>query len=365
MKNHSARVDRTFWLVTAVLTVISVVLSLLIIVTPLDYILPGASLHAADRGDDIDFLFRFMGVVSGIIFVYVVGYLIYFCVAFRRRRDEPLSTIGVQVHDSHSLEFWWTLVPTILVAILAVLSVQVWARVQYGTGVPAALTVEVIGHQFNYEFRYPGLRESYFSTTEPMHLPVGRQVRVLVTSADVLHSFWVPEMRMKADTVPGLVQNLNFTPQHAGTYDIVCTEFCGVNHSKMQAKLVVQPAAEFDAWLAGMRKKSGASGSSGGGAVAFASGNADAGKALFAQKCASCHQVAPFEQKLVGPGLARIANDPNHPLLVNGQTPTAEHIAGILRSGYTGSLGMMPNQQANGLSSQDIANLVAYLTSLK
>jgi cytochrome c oxidase subunit II len=246
-----------------------------------------------------------------------------------------------------------------------VLSVQVWARVQFGSGVPA-LTVEVIGHQFNYEFRYPGLQQSYFSNVEPMHLPVGRQVRVLVTSADVIHSFWVPEMRMKADTVPGLVQNLNFTPQHAGTYDIVCTEFCGVNHSRMQAKLIVQSSADFDAWLAGMKKKEAVEGnSSGGAALAFAAGKPEAGKALFAQKCSSCHQIAPFDQKLVGPGLAQLTDDAKHPLLVNGQSPTAEHIAGILQNGYSGPIGMMPNQQANGLSSQDIANLVAYLTSLK
>jgi cytochrome c oxidase subunit II len=364
-KHQSARVDRTFWIVTAVLGILSVILSYCIIVTPLDYILPGASLHVADRGDDIDFLFRFMGVVSAVIFVYVIGYLIYFSVAFRRRRDDEPGAIGVQIHDSHSLEFWWTLVPTILVAILAVLSVQVWARVQFGSGVPA-LTVEVIGHQFNYEFRYPGLQQSYFSNVEPMHLPVGRQVRVLVTSADVIHSFWVPEMRMKADTVPGLVQNLNFTPQHAGTYDIVCTEFCGVNHSRMQAKLIVQSSADFDAWLAGMKKKEAVEGnSSGGAALAFAAGKPEAGKALFAQKCSSCHQIAPFDQKLVGPGLAQLTDDAKHPLLVNGQSPTAEHIAGILQNGYSGPIGMMPNQQANGLSSQDIANLVAYLTSLK
>jgi cytochrome c oxidase subunit II len=364
-KHEAARVDRTFWIVTIVLTLISVVLSYLIIVTPLDYILPGASLHAADRGDDIDFLFRFMGVVSAIIFVYVMGYLAYFAAAFRRRRGESSASIGVQIHDAPVLEIWWTVIPTILVAILAVLSVQVWSRIQFGNGSAPALTVEVIGHQFNYEFRYPGLADSYYSTTQPMHLPVGRSLRVLVTSADVIHSFWVPEMRMKADTVPGLVQNLNFTPQRVGTYDIVCTEFCGVNHSRMQAKLIVQPAADFDAWLAGMKKQQAAGGSGGGATLALALGKADDGKALFAQKCSSCHQVAPFDQKLVGPGLAHLTDDPKHPVLVNGQTPTAEHIAGILQNGYSGPIGMMPNQQANGLSAQDIANLVAYLVSIK
>jgi cytochrome c oxidase subunit 2 len=363
-EHQPARVDRTFWIVTFVLSVISILLAYIISVTPLDYILPGASLHAADRGDDIDFLFRFMGVVSSVIFVYVIGYLVYFSVAFRRRKEEPASSIGVQIHDAHALEIWWTVVPTVLVAVLAVLSVQVWARVQFGVGVPA-LTVEVIGHQFTYEFRYPGLRNSYFASAAPMHLPLGRQVRVLVTSADVIHSFWVPEMRMKADTVPGLVQNLNFTPQHAGTYDIVCTEFCGVNHSNMQAKLVVESPEAFDTWLAGMKKAQAPSGGAAAGAVAFVPGKVADGKALFTQKCSSCHQIAAFDQKIVGPGLNHLTNDPGHPMLVNGQPPTPDHIAGILRDGFTGPIGTMPNSQANGISSQDIANLVAYLVSLK
>jgi cytochrome c oxidase subunit 2 len=367
LQKQPAHLDRTFWIVTLVLTLLSVLASFLVALAPLDFLLPGSSLHVADRGDDIDFLFRFMGVVSASIFIYVIGYLIYFSVAFRRSPGEPSTSIGVQIHDAHSLELWWTVVPTILVAILAVMSVQVWAKVQFGTGSAPALTVEVIGHQFSYEFRYPGLAHSYFSGTEPMHLPAGRSVRVLVTSADVLHSFWVPEMRMKADTVPGLVQNLNFTPQHSGTYDIACTEFCGVDHSRMQAKLIVQPAAEFDRWLEAMKKqqaledKAGSAGAS----VALSTGKAGEGKALFAQKCSSCHAIAPFEQKLVGPGLLHLTDDPSHPKLVDAESPTPEHIAGILRDGYSGPIGVMPNRQANGLSDRDIANLVAYLVSLK
>jgi cytochrome c oxidase subunit II len=363
-QHQPVQVDRTFWLVTIGLTLLNVILTVVIILLPMDYLLPGASLHVADRGDDIDFLYKFMSVFGNAIFVYVVGYIIYFAIAFRRRPDEPLTTIGVQIHDQPKLELWWTIIPSILIIILGAMSVRVWYAVQFGTGAPA-LTVEVIGHQFNYEFRYPGLSDSYYSTTEPMHLPVGRSVRVLVTSSDVIHSFWVPEIRLKADAVPGLVQNLNFTPQHAGTYDIVCTEFCGVNHSRMQAKLIIQPADDFNTWLDGMKKQQAGGGGAGGGVVALAAGDPNAGKALFAQKCSVCHQVAPFDQKLVGPGLLHLTDDPQHPTLVTGQSPTPDHIAAILHTGFTGPIGTMPNQAANGLSAGDIANLVAYLVSLK
>jgi cytochrome c oxidase subunit 2 len=186
---------------------------------------------------------------------------------------------------------------------------------------------------------------------------------VLITSSDVIHQFWVPEIRLKAAGVPGLVQNLNFTALHSGTYDIACSEFCGSGHSVMQGKLIVEPVAAFNAWLASEKKTMAAAGAT----VDLAGGTADAGKAIFAQKCSACHNNPPtaFDQKLVGPGLAKITDDPAHPNLVDGKPPTPENIAGILQNGFSGDMGTMPNRQANALSDKDIANLVAYLTSLK
>jgi cytochrome c oxidase subunit 2 len=185
-------------------------------------------------------------------------------------------------------------------------------------------------------------------------------VRILVTSADVIHQFWVPEFRLKAAAVPGLVQNLNLTPIRTGTFDIACSEYCGVNHSKMQGKVVVESPEAFERWLAGERAHATTAAS-----VSLGGGDAAAGKTLFAQKCAVCHAVAPFEQKIVGPGLLHLTDDPKHPKLVDGKPPTAANIAEILQNGYTGDIGAMPNRQANGLSDKDIANLVAYLASLK
>ena len=349
-----------FWTVTAVLTFWNIASAIWIAVTPLDYLLPESSLNVTDRGADIDFLFRFMSIFGNAIITYVTGYVIYFAIAFRRRRDEPANSVGVQIHDAPVLEFWWTLLPTLLVITLAVMSTRVWYLVQYGTGAPA-FAVEVIGHQFNYEFRYPGLKGSVY---DEMHLPAGRPVRVLVSSADVLHSFWVPEFRLKADTVPGLVQNLNFTPQVPGTYVIECTEFCGLNHSEMQARLVVDPPAKFEAWLDAQKVKA-KSAATGAATVDLAQGNAGAGKLLFTQKCAACHSVGGFDQKLVGPGLGKIFVDKAHPKLVDGDDPTKANVAKIIEKGYNGALGAMPSAQQNGLTGKDVANVDAYLASLK
>jgi cytochrome c oxidase subunit 2 len=349
-----------FWTVTAVLTFWNVASAIWIAVTPLDYLLPASSLNVTDRGEDIDFLFRFMSIFGNAIFTYVAGYVVYFAIAFRRRRDEPANSVGVQIHDAPKLEFWWTLLPTLLVIALAVMSTRVWYLVQYGTAANG-LEVEVIGHQFNYEFRYPGLKGSVYDV---MHLPVGRPVRVLVTSADVLHSFWVPEFRLKADTVPGLVQNLNFTPQVAGTYLIECTEFCGLNHSEMQAKLIVDPPAKFDAWLEAEKNKA-ASAAAATGPVTLAQGDAAAGKVLFTQKCAACHSLGGFDQKLVGPGLGKVFADAGHPKLVDGDPVNKENVAALIGKGYNGPLGAMPSAQQNGLTGKDIANVTAYLAGLK
>ena len=349
-----------FWGVTAVMALLSVVVGYLILTAPLDWILPGASNPAADRASDIDGLIKFMSVFGAAIFFFVAGYVIYFAVVFRRRADEPAETIGVQIHHAPKLEFWWTLLPSILLIVLMGLSINVWYKIQFGSFAPA-LTTEVVARQFNFEVRYPGLSASVFTPPGVMHLPAGRSVRILITSGDVLHHFWVPEFRLKAAAVPGLVQNLNLTPLHPGTYDIVCSEYCGLNHSKMQGKLVVESPQAFDRWIAGLKAHAAAAPP----VMALASGDAAAGKALFAQKCSACHMLAPFDQKIVGPGLLHISTDPQHPQLVNGKAPTAANIAGILQDGFTGPIGTMPNRQALGLSDQDIANVAAFLMSLR
>jgi mono/diheme cytochrome c family protein len=94
-------------------------------------------------------------------------------------------------------------------------------------------------------------------------------------------------------------------------------------------------------------------------------GDAAAGKALFSQKCSACHALGPFDQRIVGPGLKGVLHDPAHPNLVNGDPATPVNVAKILQQGFTGSMGTMPNATTNGLSDKDIANLVAFLDSLK
>lgn len=348
-----------FWPVTALIVVVSLVMSYFTWTMPE----PVGLIQAGEPAPATDFLFRFLGVVAAWIFNIVTIYIIYFGIVFRQPKNAPANTIGVQIHDHPVLEFWWTVIPTILVIILAIFSVKIWADIQNTQG--DVLTVEAIGYQFGFQYRYPKLAQP---VGPEMHLPVNTPTTIHVTSRDVIHGFWIPEMRIKADMVPGLINTLRVTPTVLGTYRIICTEFCGLAHGAMKTTVVVQSQQDFGKWFAQQQSSQGASGGGGGGGAAGAipldQGKADAGKVLFGQKCSACHSTGPFDQKLVGPGLGKIFSDSAHPKLVNGSDPTPANVAAIIKNGFQGDLGVMPSAQVNSLSNPDIANLVAYLASL-
>jgi cytochrome c oxidase subunit II len=355
-----AGLDRGFWTVTAVLAVLAVVAIVFGSIFPLETYLPAAIVTARQ----VDHLFRFMAATGSALWIFIAGYLLYFSIAYRAKPNDPPDAIGLQIHDNHKLEFWWTIIPALFVVLLSIVSVRIWYEIMLE---PAnGLVVEAIGHQFYFSFRYPQINGE---VTDEMHLPLNVPITLNLTSADVIHGFWVPAMRLKNDTVPGLVTTIKFTPRLAGRYPIICTQFCGVLHSEMDKQvLVIEPKPAFDKWYKSWQQKNAHASNAlpaAGGAVNLQGGSAGAGKTLFDQKCTACHKIAPFSQVLVGPGLAGVLHDPAHPNLVNGDPATPQNVAAILQHGYTGSMGTMPNAAANGLSEQDIANLVAFLDTLK
>ena len=369
-KAPGVQVGRDFWIVTVALVLLASASAVFLVVAPIyDWLeLPVAIETAAQ----VDHLSTFMFATGSFLYVLVIGYIIYFCVRFRARKSDPPDAIGIQVHDSHVLEFWWTLVPTVFVIILSIYSVKIWSSIMPLTPEPNNLVVESIGHQFYWSFRYPQIN----GELNEMHLPVGQEVTLNLTSADVIHSFWVPAMRLKNDMVPGLVTEIRLKPIKVGRYPIVCTQFCGTAHNTMNSMVdntkqwvIVQDRDSFNQWYKQMQAKqanvSNALTVASAGSVDLSTGKAPAGQALFAQKCSACHALGPYTQVVVGPGLKGVLHDPSHPTLVNGQPATPENVAKILQSGFTGSMGTMPNASVNQLSNQNIADLVAYLDSLK
>ena len=349
-----------FWPVTALIAVVSLIMIYFVATSPL----PIGLKQAGAPADSIDALFRFLGCIAAVIFNIVVIYTIYFGIVFARPKNAPPNMIGVQIHDAPVLEFWWTAIPTILVIILSIYSTKIWADLQNSQG--DVLTLEAIGYQFGFQYRYPKLAQP----VNELHLPLNTPTTIHVTSRDVIHGFWIPELRMKADMVPGLINTIRVTPTLPGTYRVVCSEFCGLAHSVMYAKVVIENQQDFGKWFAqqasqqGTTTGGGGGGSAGGTAIAIDQGKADVGGKLFGQKCSACHSVGPFDQKQVGPGLGKLFNDPAHPKLVDGKDPTPQNVAAIIKNGFQGDIGVMPSAQVNQLSNADIANLVAYLVSL-
>ncbi len=361
-RDPAVKLDRGFWIVTAVLAVLSICGIIFWYAVPLQHWLP----ESAQPADQVDALFAFMAATSTALFVFVCGYILYFSIAFRARSTDAPDAIGVQIHDNHKLEFWWALIPALFVILLSVLSVKIWWGIQIAQP-NNGMVLEAIGHQWFYTFRYPNVKGE---VPDEMHLALGVPVTLHVTSSDVIHSFWVPTMRLKADMVPGLINTIRFTPSAVGTYKIICTEFCGTQHGEMNKQtVVIQSKADFDKWYqatqAAHANMSDALATVSTGAINLAGGDAAAGQQLFSQKCSACHAVGPFSQRIVGPGLKGVLDDPAHPNLVDGDKATPADVAKILQNGFKGDLGVMPNQAQNGLSDKDIANLVAYLASLK
>lgn len=196
---------------------------------------------------EVDNLFKFMLASSGVIFIYVQALVLAFALRYRRRRNEPEDALGSQSHGNTRLEITWTVLPSVLLVVLVILSLRVWTDEQASH--KNDLRLDVRGFQFGWSFALPQYGITLNKALSTVMLPVNRPVHVYEHSNDVIHSFWVPEFRIKQDVVPGLTTEEHFTPVETGTYRVICTEFCGVGHSGMVTKLTVGTEAQFIAWL--------------------------------------------------------------------------------------------------------------------
>jgi cytochrome c oxidase subunit II len=368
-KAEPVRLGRGFWIVTGIYTILAIASIVFWYMAPVyQWLNLPVAIETASKVDELS---TFMFATGSALYIYVLGYIVYFAIAFRAKKSDPPDAIGVQIHDNHALELWWTVIPVVFVVLLSIVSVKIWYQIMVEP--ENGIVVESIGHQFYWSFRYPQVNGE---VTGEMHLPVGVPVTLNLTSADVIHSFWVPAMRLKNDMVPGLVTTIRFKPTLVGRFPIVCTQFCGTAHSTMNSMVdstkqwvVIEDQKSYDAWYNGWKVKnahvSDALPVASSGTIDLTTGKADAGKTLFATKCSACHALAPFSKTIVGPGLLGVLHDPSHPNLVDGDPATPENAAKILQNGFTGPIGQMPNATTNGLSNQDIADLVAYLNTLK
>jgi len=207
-----------------------------------------------------------------------------------------------------------------------------------------ALTVHVVGHQWFWEIRYDGVAGS---TVNELHIPVRTRVDVIGTTADVIHSIWVPELNRKADVIPGRMSRLLLYADRVGTYLGQCSEFCGLQHAHMQLMVIAQPRAQFEEWLRSQGRPATATG----------------GFTLFQQKgCANCHAIrGTSADALVGPDLTHVGA---RQTLAAGTIPNdGEHLREFIRDPQAIKPGAKMPQLPQTPSQTDA--LVRYLESLK
>jgi cytochrome c oxidase subunit 2 len=332
-----------FITVAVLVVVVTALLSLAI--GGIDNILP------PQASEEAVFVDRLLGIeLYLIIFLFslIVVVMIYSVVVFRRKPGEEGDGIYTRGHTP--LEIVWTVIPLGTVLVLATISAQYLGKIEQAD--PDELMVNVVGFQWDWRFEYP---EFGISSTE-LNLPLDRQVRFEMTSEDVIHSFWVPEFRIKQDLVPGKTTTLRIRPTEAGEYTLRCAELCGTRHAYMNRTVNVMQATDFDDWAAGEMA-----------AVEDLSPVELGAKVAAENGCLSCHSLDGSQ--LVGPtwqglfGSERVFDD--------GTSATAdeEYLSnailnpnGQIVQGYPANV--MPQNYGERFTEEEINALVEYLKSL-
>jgi cytochrome c oxidase subunit 2 len=204
--------------------------------------------EASTAAPKIDGLLNVMIVLSSFVFSLVVVALFYALWKFKAKPGDESD--GEPIHGNTRLEVAWTVIPTIIVLFGAGYSWSVLNEIEKVEGNP--MTVDVFSQQYAWSFGYPGKGNKFVEGE--LHVPVNRQVQFKMHSQDVIHSFWVPEWRIKKDNVPGITTTATVTPDRVGTYQLICTELCGFGHASMRAKVVVEPPAQFRKWVTGLKE---------------------------------------------------------------------------------------------------------------
>lgn len=206
--------------------------------------------QASTQADDIDTLLNVMIWLSSFVFAAVIVALGYCIYKYRAKPGDESD--GEPIHGNTRLEIAWTVIPTIIVLFGAVYSAIVLADIEKRD--PNRMVVDVTAQQYKWSFTYP-TPDGQMVNSDELIVPVDRQLELHLTAVDVLHSFWVPEWRIKRDLVPAgpsgndIDNTAVVTPDRVGDYDLICTELCGFGHSTMSAFVHVLPDDQFQSWL--------------------------------------------------------------------------------------------------------------------
>jgi len=198
----------------------------------------------------VDGLFSLILWITGIIFVIVEFLLLFFLFRYRHRDGRR----ALYTHGNNRVEVVWTIVPAVICVVLALLSRRSWAEIKQQMP-KDAMQIEITGEQFAWNIRYAGPDGKLGTaddivTLNQLHFPVGRPVVATLRSKDVIHSFFLPEFRVKQDAVPGMSTRIWFDSMRVGHWEIACAELCGLGHYRMKGFVTVETPEEYEKWLA-------------------------------------------------------------------------------------------------------------------
>lgn len=296
--------------------------------------------QASNTAGSVDAVFyRILGIEIGLL-VIVTFTMVFFVLKYNSRK----KTVPENISGNMLLEIIWTVIPVLIVLVMFYIGLVSFNSIR---AVPkTVMDIRVTGRQWSWLFSYQNGKQ-----TSDLRVPVGKAVKLLLTSDDVIHSFYIPAFRIKEDCVPKMETYLSFIADEIGTYDIFCTEFCGLGHSGMVSKVVVMPDKDFEAWYASVPAAS-----------------KDKGKQVLEEKgCLGCHSTDGTPK--IGPTFKGLYNS-TVKVLTNGRERTIKADEDYLRrsikepkadlvKGYSDTMPALP------LKPEELELLVEYIETLK
>jgi cytochrome c oxidase subunit 2 len=292
------------------------------------------------------FLIMLSFLVMLVVMIVVFVLFFYVIVRFRKRKNQ--TGYPEQVEGNHKLEIIWTLIPFVLIMVLAVFTVAMTFEQDKQADPETSVNVKVIAHQYWWEFIYDDYN---IRTAQDLVLPENTWVNAELTSVDVIHSFWIPQLAGKLDANPGLTKTLPFKTAEAGIFLGKCAELCGESHALMDFKVVVKSDAEFKAWVDKMKTP----------ASVPSDATVQAGQEIYTTNCISCHAVTT-DSPSMGPNLAGFADREK---VAGFRDNTDEWLKEWIRDPLAVKPGVLMPGFGDILSDQEINDLTAYLRTLK
>lgn len=313
--------------------------------------IPSTLAPASTPAHEIQSVSHFVLLITGSIFAVVGGLLVYVIFKYRARGADS-DHEPAQVYGSVQVELAWTVIPVLIVVVLFLTTARIIFAIQDAPEPKSALEVTVVGHQFWWEFRYP---KYGFVTANELHVPVStpqapQPTYLKLLSADVDHSFWVPQLGGKTDLIPNHPNAMWFDPEKTGLYLGQCAQFCGVQHAKMLLRVYVETPEQFAEWVNNQRQHG------------VEDPSVAAGRRVFENEaCMNCHTIAGTAAKgTFGPDLTHLMTRAT--IAAGAADNTPENLrAWIQDPGKFKPGALMPAMQ---LSDEETNEVVAYLSTL-